>query len=131
MKRLLCILILGSLILSLSACSKISVSNKMYNEISGFVTENIDTFSPTDEIEFYDYKATGLNVGGVYYGYYYSAENEFLIPDFYSGNDLEKIKNDINSGDGGVYFGKPNNGTDWCYIKEITEHWYYYELHWA
>ena len=31
----------------------------------------------------------------------------------------------------GVYFGRPNNGTDWCYIKQISDNWYYYELHWA
>ena len=33
--------------------------------------------------------------------------------------------------DDGVYFGSPNNGTDWCYIKRISDNWYYYELHWA
>ena len=33
--------------------------------------------------------------------------------------------------DGGVYFGKPNDGTDWCFIKKITSNWYYYELHWG
>lgn len=131
MKKMLCLLILCSVVLSLSACSGMSVSNKMYNEISDYVTENKDTISPTSEIEFYDYKATGLSIGGVYYGYYYSAAGEFLLPDFYCGNDLEKIQNDMREDDGGVYFGKPNNGTDWCFIKEISDNWHYYELHWA
>lgn len=31
----------------------------------------------------------------------------------------------------GTYFGKPNNGTDWCFVKQITNNWYYYELHWG
>ena len=108
-----------------------SISNKMYNEISEYVTKNIDSFSPTKENEFYDYKTTGLSIGGVYYGYYFSAENNILLPDFYCGNDLEKIENDMCEDDGGVYFGKPNNGTDWCFIKKISDNWYYYELHWA
>ena len=131
MKKLLCMLIICFFTFSLSACGGMSVSNKMYNEISDYVTDNMDSFSPTEENEFYDYKATGLSIGGVYYGYYYSSENEWLLPDFYGGNDLEKIQNDMHEDDGGGYFGKPNNGTDWCFIKKITENWYYYELHWA
>ena len=119
------------LTLSLSACGGMSISNKMYNEISDYVTENMDSFSPSEENEFYDYKANGLSIGGVYYGYYYSAENEWLLPDFYRGNDLEKIQNDMREDDGGLYFGKPNNGTDLWFIKKIYKNWYYYELHWA
>ena len=95
MRRLLCIIIIYFLIFSFSACGGMSVSDKMYNEISGYVTENMDLFSPTKENEFYDYETTGLSVGGVYYGYYYSSQNEILLPDFYNGNDLEKIQNDL------------------------------------
>lgn len=131
MKRILRLLIICSIVLCLSACGGTSVSSKMFNEISKYVTENSDTLSPTSEIEFYDYKATGLSIGGVYYGYYYSTENEYLLPDFYCGDDLEEIQNDLRKDDGGVYFGTPNNGTDWCFINEISDNWYYYELHWA
>ena len=131
MKRLLCLLVSCYIVLSLSACSGMSVSINMYKEISKYVTENVDTFSPTEENEFYDYETTGLSIGGVYYGYYYSSENELLLPDFYGGNDLGKIQNDMYEDDGGMYFGKPNNGTDWCFIKKISDNWYYYELHWA
>lgn len=131
MKRLLCLLVSCFAVLSLSACSGMSVSNKMYHEISEYITENMDTVSPTEENVFYDYKTTGLSTGGVYYGYYYSFENELLLPDFYDGNDLEKIQSDMHEDNGGVYFGSPNNGTDWCFIKEISDNWYYYELHWA
>ena len=131
MKRLLSLLVSCAVIFCLTACGGMSVSNKMYDEISEYVTENMDTFSPTEKTVFYDYKANGLSIGGVYYGYYYSSENELLLPDFYGGNDLEKIQNDIHKDDGGVYFGKPNNGTDWCFIKQISDNWYYYELHWG
>lgn len=131
MKKLYTVIILCVLILSLSACSGMAISSEMYNEISDYVTQNIDDFSPEKETEFYDYKATGLSTGGVNYGYYYSDKNEFLIPDFYSGNDLSAMQTDMREDDGGVYFGKPNNGTDWCFIKKISDSWYYYELHCA
>ncbi len=131
MKKLYTLIILCVLILSLSACGGMAISSEMYNEISDYVTQNIDDFSPEKETEFYDYKATGLSTGGVNYGYYYSDKNEFLIPDFYSGNDLSAMQTDMREDDGGVYFGKPNNGTDWCFIKKISDSWYYYELHCA
>ena len=127
MKRLLSVLILVLLMFSFTACEGMSVSTKRYDEISGYVLENIDTFSPEKEIEFFDYEATGLSIGGVYYGYYYTANNDIEVPDFYAGGNLgERYE-----ADGGTYFGKPNNGTDWCFIKKITDKWYYYELHWA
>ena len=127
MKRLLSILILVLLMFSFTACEGMSVSTKRYDEISGYVLENINTLSPEKEIEFFDYEATGLSIGGVYYGYYYTANNVIEVPDFYSGGNLgERYE-----ADGGTYFGKPNNGTDWCFIKKITDKWYYYELHWA
>ena len=127
MKKLLSVLILVLLMFSVTACEGISVSTKRYDEISGYVLENIDTLSPEKEIEFFDYEATGLSIGGVYYGYYYTANNDIEVPDFYAGGNLgERYE-----ADGGTYFGKPNNGTDWCFIKKITDKWYYYELHWA
>ncbi len=127
MKRLLSILNLVLLMFSFTACEGMSVSTKKYDEISGYVLENINTLSPEKEIEFFDYEATGLSIGGVYYGYYYTANNDIEVPDFYSGGNLgERYE-----ADGGTYFGKPNNGTDWCFIKKITDKWYYYELHWA
>ena len=115
------------LILSFVACDGMSISTKRYTEISSYVLENIDTLSPQKEIEFFDYKATGLAIGGVYYGYYYTSDNVITVPDFYSGKNLGKRY----EADSGTYFGKPNDGTDWCFIKKITDKWYYYELHWA
>lgn len=127
MKRLVSVLILILLMFSFTACEGMSVSTKRYDEISNYVLENIDALSPEKEIEFFDYEATGLSIGGVYYGYYYTANNDIEVPDFYAGGNLgERYE-----ADGGTYFGKPNNGTDWCFIKKITDKWYYYELHWA
>ena len=127
MKKILSFSFLLLLIFSLSACEGMSVSTKRYDEISGYVLENIDTLSSEKDIEFFDYEATGLSIGGVYYGYYYTVDNVVEIPDFYSGGNLgERYE-----ADGGTYFGKPNNGNDWCFIKKITDEWYYYELHWA
>ena len=127
MKKILSFSFLLLLIFSLTACEGMFVSTKRYNEISGYVLENIDTLSPKKELEFFKYESTGLSIGGVYYGYYYTANNDIEVPDFYSGGNLgERYE-----AGGGTYFGKPNNGTDWCFIKKITDKWYYYELHWA
>ncbi len=125
MKKFLVILACVIVVFSLTACG--GVSNKKYNEISNYVLSNIDNLSPEKELEFYVYKTTGIVSAGVYYGYYYTANNEIAIPDFYKGDNLgEKYE-----ADGGTYFGKPNNGTDWYFAKVITDNWYYYELHWG
>lgn len=127
MKKFIPFLILVLFLFAFTACEGMSVSTKRYDEISNYVLENMDTLSPEKEIEFFDYEATGLSIGGVYYGYYYTANNDIEVPDFYAGGNLgERYE-----ADGGTYFGKPNNGTDWCFIKKITDKWYYYELHWA
>ena len=127
MRKLISILVCIIVMISLTACEGMSGSNKKYNEISNYVLDNIDAISSEKEIEFFDYETTGLSVGGVYYGYYYTLNNEIAIPDYYSGGNLgEKYE-----ADDGTYFGKPNNGTDWCFIKKITDNWFYYELHWA
>ena len=131
MKKILSILTCILVILSFASCGGMSISNKRYNEISNYVLENIDTLSPEKDVEFFDYESKGLCIGATYYGYYYTVNNGILLPDFYLGNDIDKIKNDKYESDGGTYFGKPNNGTDWCFIKKITDNWYYYELHWA
>ena len=127
MRKLVSVLVCIIVIISLTACEEMSISNKRYVEISNYVLENIDNLSSEKEIEFFDYETTGLSIGGVYYGYYYTLNNEIAIPDYYSGGNLgEKYE-----ADDGTYFGKPNNGTDWCFIKKITDNWFYYELHWA
>lgn len=127
MKKLFWALICVIVIIPLTACEGMSISDDRYDEISNYVLENIDNLSCENEIEFFNYGNTGLSIGGVYYGYYYTLNNEIAVPDYYSGENLgEKFE-----ADGGTYFGKPNNGTDWCFIKKITDNWFYYELHWA
>lgn len=115
------------IIFAITACAGISVSTKRYNEISNYVLENKDTILSEKEIEFFDYETIGLSSAGVYYGYYYTADNEVVIPDFYQDDNWGEQYDE----DGGTYFGKPNSGTDWCFIKQITDNWYYYELHWG
>lgn len=127
MKKCTSILICIFIMLSLNACSGMSISSERYDEISNYVLENSGILLPEKELEFFDYETNGLSIGGVYYGYYYTVDDKIVIPDFYSDDNLGEPY----EADGGIYFGKPNNGTDWCFIKEITDNWYYYELHWG
>ena len=127
MKKFISALVCVLIIFSLTACEGMSISVKRYNEISDFVLENKESLLPEKDIEFFDYETTGLGIGGVYYGYYYTINNEVTVPDFYSGGNL----GEKHESDGGTYFGKPNNGTDWCFVKKIIDNWYYYELHWG
>jgi len=127
MKKLSVIFVCLIFVFNLTSCSGMSVSEKKFNEISNYVIDNIGTLSTEKDLKFFDYESSGLCVGGVDYGYYYSKNNEIVVPDFYSGNELETQS----EADGGTYLGEPNSGTDWCFIKKITENWYYYELHWG
>lgn len=127
MKRFSLFLIFVLVISCFTACTKTSMSTQGYDEISNYVLENKDSITTKKELEFFDYEATGLTVGGVYYGYYYTANNEVVVPDFYVDDNLGKQY----EADGGTYFGKPNDGTDWCFVKQIADNWYYYELHWG
>ena len=114
-------------ILFLIGCEGMSVSTDKYNEIKEYVENNADETAVEGDVEFFTYKTTGLSIGGVYYGYYYSKNNEALVPDYYSDDEIGEPE----AKDGGTYFGKPNSGTDWCFVKQIMDHWFYYELHWA
>ncbi len=127
MKKLAYFCVCALLIFSLTACDGASISDKKFDEISDYVLESCETISTKEDIEFFEYESAGLSVGSVYYGYYYTASNEIAVPDFYTDDNLGKEFED----DGGTYIGKPNNGTDWCFVKKITDNWYYYELHWA
>ena len=127
MKKLSYFLLCLILVLLLAGCKGMSISNSEYDEIKKYVENNIDKITVNSEVEFFTYETTGISIGGVYYGYYYTEKNEILTPDFYTGENLGKAE----TKDGGTYFGKPNNGTDWCFVKQITDNWFYYELHWA
>ena len=131
MKKGISLLLIILSLLSFTSCATMNVSTIKYIEISNYVSNNLDNLYPESDEEFYTYDTSGLSIGGVYYGYYYSEDDDILLPDYYGGNDYDIIKNDTSESRGGTFFGKPNNGTDWCFVKEITDHWYYYELHWA
>lgn len=128
MKKIVAILICGFLMISLVACvGSTGYSDKVYEEISEKYPIGYAHLSPLDETKFFEYKTEGISVGSVYYGYYYSENNEILVPDFYLSDNLgEKYEKD-----GGTYFGKPNNGTDWYFVKQLSDKWFYYELHWG
>ena len=127
MKKQIAFLIALMMIVSLTACGKETVSNEKYNEISNYVLEQVDNFSAGAVIEYFSY----TTAEGVEYGYYYAEYNEIVIPDAYNGEYISIMSGNRYEADGGTYFGKPNNGTDWCFVKQITDQWYYYELHWA
>ena len=127
MKRFAVIAVCILVLISLAACvNSGGYSEEKYQEISANYAENSAYFSSEDD-SFVVYEAKGAFDGSTYYGYYYSSNNEILIPDFYMADNL----GEKSEADGGTYFGKPNNGTDWCFVKQITDQWYYYELHWA
>ncbi len=130
MKKIIIVLMVVLLIVfTVYSCS--DISRIKFIQISNHVLKNMDDYLPEQEVEFFDYSANGISIGATYYGYYYTANDEIMLPDFYCGNDYYIIKYKRHEANGGTYFGKPNNGTDWCFIKKITNHWYYYELHWA
>lgn len=129
MKRLFCLVFACIMVISLSACGKEEISTEVYDEVSKHVKENITSLKPTEETQFYNYREEKSKKESVHYGYYYNNKNEIMLPEFYDGDDLEKIQGDIYEGDNGIYFGKPNSDADWCYIKMIAENWYYYEMH--
>lgn len=116
------------LIILLSACG---ISQSKYAKISDYVIQNKDEISHNGKEEFFIHDGTGLPTAGVYYGYYYTVDNEPAIPT----EDNEGVAWDYTvedafyQGDEGFYWGKPNNGTDWYYTRKITDNWYYYEVH--
>ncbi len=104
-----------------------SVSNRKYKEIKKYVEDNMDTITVDKNVAFFTYETTGLSIAGVCYGYYFSENNDVLIPDYYTDDNMGEKKAEEN----GTYFGTPNSGTDWCFVKQIRDGWFYYELHWG
>ena len=131
MKRVISLLLCLAAAASLTGCvgcKGAAVSNREYREIAAYVEENGADLVPAADTAFFEFETSGLGIGGVYYGYYYSERSELLVPDFYSGGDLG---GECLQKDGGTYFGLPRNGNDWCFVRQIQDRWFYYELHWA
>ena len=88
------------------------------NEIFSYVQENSDTIeltNPNSYQEFF-YTATGLQDGGVEYGYYYAPDDDYALHG-------EPYRN------GYRIYGIPDDDTDWYYTERICENWFYYEMH--
>ena len=126
MKKFVSVLFLVLIVFSVTACGA-SFSKSSYKEISSYVLENKDVIPHQKDTEFYTHKTTGLFDAGVFYGYYYTRSNEIAV----AGDDVypSNLGTDVYDADGGTYFGRPNNGTDWYFTKKITDNWYYFELH--
>ena len=91
---------------------------KIRNEIISYVQENcqnIELGSPDSYQEFF-YTATGLQDGGVEYGYYYNPNDDHYL----HGEPYRK---------GYRIYGIPDNESDWFYSERICENWFYYEIH--
>lgn len=125
MKKALSILSILLIVLSLSACG-VSFSKSNYKEISSYVLENKDVIPHKSETEFYIHETVGISPNTVYYGYYFSGNNEVAFADFYEHDNLGA---EIYESDGGTYFGKPSTANDWYFTKKITDNWFYFELH--
>jgi len=88
------------------------------SEIFSYVRENADHISLTtpDASQDFFYKATGLQDGGVEYGYYYTPEDDHIL----HGEPHRK---------GYRIYGIPDDKTDWYYSERICPNWFYYEIH--
>lgn len=104
-------------------CTAISIIGELQrynirNEIFTYVQENvhnIEVGSPDSYQEFF-YTATGLQDGGVEYGYYYSPDDDHCL----QGEPYRK---------GYRIYGIPDDSTDWYYSEQICKNWFYYEIH--
>ena len=88
------------------------------NEIFSYVQKNADRIeldSPDTYQEFF-YTSTGLQDGGVEYGYYYDPDDDYA----FCGEPYRK---------GYRTYGIPDDDTDWYYTERICENWFYYEIH--
>ena len=92
--------------------------SQIRNEIFSYVQENSDAIeltNPNSYQEFF-YTATGLQDGGVEYGYYYAPDDDYALHG-------EAYRN------GYRIYGIPDDNTDWYYTERICENWFYYEIH--
>ena len=92
--------------------------NQIRHEIFRYVQSNsheIKLENPDKYQEFF-YTATGLQDGGVEYGYYFSPNNEHTL----QGDPYRK---------GYRIYGIPDDHSDWYYSERICRNWFYYEIH--
>ena len=92
--------------------------NQIRSEIFSYVQKNVDRIELTNSSSYEEffYTATGLQDGGVEYGYYYSPNDDHTL----HGEPYRK---------GYRTHGIPDDRTDWFYSERICENWFYYEIH--
>lgn len=111
------LILLGLLLAGLSILGEVQYC-QIRNEIFSYVEENFDRIELTNPNGYqkFFYTATGLQDGGVEYGYYYTPDDDYVL----SG---EPYRN------GYRIYGIPDDDTDWYYTERICENWFYYEIH--
>ncbi len=88
------------------------------NEIFTYVTQYKDTITLEDPDKYQEffYTATGLQDGGVEYGYYYKPDDDYILA-------KEPYRTGYRTN------GIPDDPFDWYYEERICENWFYYEIH--
>ena len=122
LRKLICIILIALTIL-LSPIIAIYMYGKVQNfrirnDVFEYVLENKDAIElkNKNESEEFIFTTTGLSIGGVEYGYYYSPYNDYSM----TGEPNKK---------GYRINGIPDESTDWYYTERICENWFYYEIH--
>jgi len=110
---------------------------KMRSDVFEFVLGNKDTIEVTAPHgkQAFHYNDTGSWDTSVYFGYYYSAEDNYLFiyedPLWGGGEYGSTISpNESRSYKKGIRIdGIFGDSIDWYYTEKICDNWYYYELH--
>ena len=93
--------------------------------MNGTVIGPVVTPPESKDVEYYFYNTINDVTENTYYGYYYTkngdklncAQDKMILPIAYT------------EGDGGYYFGKVSDSSDWSFVKQINGNWYYFEAH--
>ena len=118
------LLILGCLLLLFVFTIRSNIkTNNIKKEIFSYVLENrVSLEETTEKNKKIIYDSTGLQDGGVTYGYFFSETEE----EYYDKNRL----NPRRAYRSGVRTdGYPDDPADWLYTERICDNWYYYEVH--
>lgn len=126
MKKIAVILLVLTFALSLVSCGGEKYSKDYYEEIKTYI-KNANGLTPPEskDVEYYFYNTINDVTENTYYGYYYTkngdklncAQDKMILPIAYT------------EGDGGYYFGKVSDSSDWSFVKQINGNWYYFEAH--
>ena len=120
MKKMLLAILAGLLLVTVPFWGALvygKIENRVIcREVTNYVLENRDSIVVIDDHQSFVYKTTGMVSAGVEYGYYFDAENEFVMKGMLYRNGYRTD-------------GYPDDPTDWYYTERICENWFYYEVH--